>query len=274
MSHLPFCGRATPRWSVSGHGLTPASMARLPYWSACVSVGPPLSAIASSVNVGAAAVALRPARRRRCSGRRRGSSTCSRAAARPRPTGPAFCVPHAVEVAALGGDVPVAAAALQAAADDRVAGDDRDVRLRRDVGHEVGLDHADAAAARGGVAPDGHVDRASARRRRRGRGRRRRRPRCCPRCVVFSISESPSARLKMPPPSPSLFQVAVLGHAGVPGDVAQEERAADDQVVVGRVGEPAAARAAVQLHGRVEDREHAARRVVDAAAVERRRGCR
>src|ERR687895_2483671 len=49
MSQRPFCGRVVPRWSVSAHGVTPASMARLPQWSRCVIVGPPLSAIASMV---------------------------------------------------------------------------------------------------------------------------------------------------------------------------------------------------------------------------------
>ena len=30
VSHFPFCGRRTPRWSVSGHGLAPASIASEP----------------------------------------------------------------------------------------------------------------------------------------------------------------------------------------------------------------------------------------------------
>ena len=30
MSQRPFCGRVTPRWSVSGQGVTAASIARLP----------------------------------------------------------------------------------------------------------------------------------------------------------------------------------------------------------------------------------------------------
>ena len=60
-----------------------------------------------------------------------------------------------VEVAALGVDVPVAAAALERAADDRVARDDRAVRLRGDLRHEVGLDDADGAADGRRVPPDG-----------------------------------------------------------------------------------------------------------------------
>ena len=47
-SQRPFCGRSIPRWSTTEHGGALESIARLPYWSACVSVGPPLSAIASS----------------------------------------------------------------------------------------------------------------------------------------------------------------------------------------------------------------------------------
>src|SRR5688500_2382560 len=42
------CGRATPRWSVSVHGSSAQSTARLSSLGQCVSVGPPLSAIASS----------------------------------------------------------------------------------------------------------------------------------------------------------------------------------------------------------------------------------
>ena len=47
-SHLPFCGRSMPRWSVSGHGAIPWSTARLSRSRRCVRVSPPLSAIASS----------------------------------------------------------------------------------------------------------------------------------------------------------------------------------------------------------------------------------
>ncbi|MDP6452400.1 MAG: hypothetical protein QF898_03735, partial [SAR202 cluster bacterium] len=44
MSLAEPCGRATPRWSVFGAVLSsPASIAGLPDFSACVSVGPPLS---------------------------------------------------------------------------------------------------------------------------------------------------------------------------------------------------------------------------------------
>src|SRR5687768_3969297 len=51
MSQIPFTGRVKPRWSVSAHGPTPPSTAMVPQRIACVSVGPPLSAIASGVNV-------------------------------------------------------------------------------------------------------------------------------------------------------------------------------------------------------------------------------
>jgi len=44
-SPFPSTGRIAPRWSVAGHTpLSPASMAGLPLPSACVNVGPPLSA--------------------------------------------------------------------------------------------------------------------------------------------------------------------------------------------------------------------------------------
>ena len=144
-----------------------------------------------------------------------------------------------VQVAALGGDVPVAAAALDAAADDRVAQDDRLVRLRRHLGHEVGLDDADAAAARRGVAPDGEVDElqlavgvveeaaAAGGRDVAGDGR------VLDQRVAVGQAEEAAAVA-------AFLDVAVLAEAGMARDVAEDERAADDQVVVGRVRDAAA----------------------------------
>ena len=94
----------------------------------------------------------------------------------------------AVEVAALGVDVPVAAAALEAAADDRVPRDDRAVRLRRDLGHEVGLDDADAAAHRAPSCARSCRSRGAPRRPRRGRCPPPATAALLPEMVVFSSS--------------------------------------------------------------------------------------
>ena len=91
-----------------------------------------------------------------------------------------------------------------------------------------------------------------------------------PEMVVFSISESPSARLKMPPPCPPSSMSPSSEIDRVARHVAQEERPADDEVVVGRVRQAAAVHGAVSLHRGVEDEERVAGRVVDAAAVELR----
>ena len=51
LSQAAFCGLLTPCWSVAGQGSTPPSTARLSARSACVRVGPPLSASASSARL-------------------------------------------------------------------------------------------------------------------------------------------------------------------------------------------------------------------------------
>src|SRR5918999_1139181 len=167
------------------------------------------------------------------------------------------------QVAALGGDEGVAAAALEAARHDRVLQRER-VGLRRDARHEVRLDGGEPPSERRRVAPDRDVDDLEVR------------VRVVVHAAAAHVRLVVGDRRVLHQPAAFADGVEAAAVAAVLGilrvrrplrRVARDQRAAHHERAVGGVREAASVCRRVLANRGVEHRELAARRVVDAAAV-------